>query len=483
MSDYDPKVVEALASTLWSEGRSKDKNDFHAAKGIYETAIFEMQSTATMLSDSELESAKLYVISLWISLANLAARAKQFKQANTTHKASVTCELTHPSPRLYTEYARFCWDRALKEKNAKKGQERKSQSQGIFIEGLQKCAECEDVDTIWDAFFGLMKEEHETRTGEVLTLEELKESVKDRIEGTDGGTGFDEESSAAVMKREAEDDAAAPPAKKVKRENNGNDITPSSSSEKIEGVQNTLPPPVPAPAPAPTPTKTKKKALHNNPQVNAAMESAQVLLNYNAAQKTYPLLNTTFALCSIADGGGVPELGLQLFGPNLVKLEDVSGGNMLGVDDRRMLLRFVCADVRVLTVVSGLRMMSLVKNVEVVKARSAMEEKGTPSQGFENNSIWGLRALREKQQLILASLLPSVFYVTLKPEELARQRAVLDVVSVWSNMESSVAAEVLQKELVDVEAEHNRNLEAEGAKLLGMGSVGGGAPRDPREKR
>ena len=50
--------------------------------------------------------------------------------------------------------------------------------------------------------------------------------MKDRIEGTDGGTGFDEEASAAVVKREAEDDAAAPPAKKVKRENNGNDITP-----------------------------------------------------------------------------------------------------------------------------------------------------------------------------------------------------------------------------------------------------------------
>ncbi|GMH98369.1 hypothetical protein TrVE_jg8783 [Triparma verrucosa] len=481
MSDYDPKAIEAKAAALWSEGRSKDKNDFHAAKGVYETAIFEMQSTATMLSDEELESAKLYVAALWIALANLAARAKQFGTANKTHKASVVCELTSPSPRLYTEYARFHWEQALKQKDPKKAQERKSQSQGIFIEGLQKCNECEDVDTLWEAFFRLMKDEHKTRTGEVLTLEELKASVKDRIEGTDGGTGFDEQQPPEVsVKREAEDSSAsgstAPPAKKVKRESN-NGVAPASSSEAMEVVKSApVPPPAPAPATVSSPKGKKKKALHNNPEVNAAMHSARTLLNYNPDQKTFPLLNTTFALCSIADGQSLPELGLQLFGPNLIKLSSVSGRDVLGLEDRRTLLKFVCEDVRVLAVVEGLRMMSLVKNVEVMKARERVEENGAGGQEFENNSVWGLRALREKQQLILASLLPEVFSVTVEADELARQRKVLDVLSVWSNMEGKVAEDVLKKELSAVEVEY---LEAEGAKLLGVEAQ----PRDPRRKR
>ena len=66
--------------------------------------------------------------------------------------------------------------------------------------------------------------------------------------------------------------------------------------------------------------------------------------------------------------------------------------------------------------------------------------------------------------------------MTVEADELARQRKVLDVLSVWSNMEGKVAEDVLKKELSAVEVEY---LEAEGAKLLGVEAQ----PRDPRRKR
>ncbi|GMH93172.1 hypothetical protein TrST_g7296 [Triparma strigata] len=90
-----------------------------------------------------------------------------------------------------------------------------------------------------------------------------------------------------------------------------------------------------------------------------------------------------------------------------------------------------------------------------MKARERVEENGAGEQEFENSSV---------------------FSVTVEADELARQRKVLDVLSVWSNMEGKVAEDVLKKELSAVEVEY---LEAEGAKLLGVEAQ----PRDPRRKR